>query len=127
MTIPSIAVAPGLSIAWSGHPEGGCCRQSKCKLFHANLQCLKKPLTQAPECGINSGQLSKVPDGNPASGALTPSVGAPVTLVHGYANPLTIRRFVKLAESPKVLEMLPLVVSLQHGRMAAHKAIGPKW
>jgi hypothetical protein len=35
--------------------------------------------------------------------------GHPVsaTLVHGYANPLTIRRFVKLAESPKVLEMLP--------------------
>ena len=29
------------------------------------------------------------------------------TLVHGYANPLTIRRFVKLAESPKVLKMLP--------------------
>ena len=36
------------------------------------------------------------------------------TLVHGYANPLTIRRFVKLVESPKVLKMLPLVVSVQH-------------
>src|SRR3954453_17917527 len=29
------------------------------------------------------------------------------TLVHGYANPLTTLRFVKLAESPKVLKMLP--------------------
>ena len=35
------------------------------------------------------------------------TLAAPGTLVHGYANPLTIRRFVKLAESPKVLKMLP--------------------
>jgi DNA-directed RNA polymerase specialized sigma24 family protein len=38
------------------------------------------------------------------------------TLVHGYANPLTIRRFVKLAESPKVLKMLP------YGRIRATRS-----
>src|SRR5215204_7591950 len=38
------------------------------------------------------------------------------TLVHGYANPLTIRRFVKLAESPKVLQMLP------YGRIRATRS-----
>src|SRR3954462_3531766 len=40
------------------------------------------------------------------------------TLVHGYANPLTIRRFVKLAESPKVLKMLP------YGRIRATRSRG---
>src|SRR5215213_9824819 len=39
------------------------------------------------------------------------------TLVHGYANPLTIRRFVKLAESPKVLKMLP------YGRIRATRSL----
>src|SRR5215207_11246417 len=38
------------------------------------------------------------------------------TLVHGYANPLTTRRFVKLAESPKVLKMLP------YGRIPATRS-----
>ena len=41
------------------------------------------------------------------------------TLVHGYANPLTIRRFVKLAESPKVLKMLP------YGRIRATRSRWP--
>src|SRR5829696_8768522 len=41
------------------------------------------------------------------------------TLVHGYANPLTIRRFVKLAESPKVLKMLP------YGRIRATRSHAP--
>ena len=46
-----------------------------------------------------------------------PDVMASATLVHGYANPLTIRRFVKLAESPKVLQMLP------YGRIRATRSI----
>src|SRR5215207_1126744 len=43
--------------------------------------------------------------------------GGLVTLVHGYANPLTIRRFVKLAESPKVLKML------SYGRIRATRSL----
>ena len=43
-------------------------------------------------------------------------IGSCATLVHGYANPLTIRRFVKLAESPKVLKMLP------YGRIRATRS-----
>src|SRR4051794_17598251 len=44
------------------------------------------------------------------------------TLVHGYANPLKMLMLAKLMESPKVLRLRLMAVSMQHGHTCVYIA-----